>query len=166
MMLLTESPAESREQAPMDLKLKMILMVSLLLGTFGCSLSETRSQNRAIQSENRRVYEIYQQYMQSMNAQREMSGIPPQPIKSYEDWQFKNTNNKQTLKKTITVKGESKEVTYYWCTNHVGGKGMWVRHKPADCKMKDKQATNTTRATSGTTPTLQACAHVITDEQN
>ena len=71
----------------MDLKLKMIFLISVLLCTFGCSLTETRSQNRAIQSENRQVYEIYQQYMQSMNAQRQMSGVPPQPIKSYEDWQ-------------------------------------------------------------------------------
>jgi high-affinity K+ transport system ATPase subunit B len=91
MMLLAESPGESREQAPMDLKLKMILMISVLLVTFGCSLAETRSQNRAIQAENRQVYEIYQQYMQSMNAQRQMSGIPPQPIKSYEDWQKSGT---------------------------------------------------------------------------
>jgi hypothetical protein len=87
MILLAELPGESREQVSMDLKLKMIFMISVLLGTFGCSLAETRSQNRAIQSENRQVYEIYQQYMQSMNAQRQMSGVPPQPIKSYEDWQ-------------------------------------------------------------------------------
>ena len=87
MILTVELPGESREQGIMDLKLKMVFLISVLLCTFGCSLTETRSQNRAIQSENRQVYEIYQQYMQSMNAQREMSGIPPQPIKSYEDWQ-------------------------------------------------------------------------------
>ena len=68
-------------------KLKMIFLISALGYTFGCVAAEPRSQNRAIQAENRQVYEIYQQYMQSMNAQREMSGIPPQPIKSYEDWQ-------------------------------------------------------------------------------
>jgi hypothetical protein len=71
----------------MDQKLKMMVILSLLLGAFGCSLAETRSQNRAVQAENRQVYEIYQQYMQSMNAQRQMSGIPPQPVKSYEEWQ-------------------------------------------------------------------------------
>jgi hypothetical protein len=87
MILLAESPAESKEAAPMDRKLKMILMISLLLGPLGCSLAETRSQNQAVQSENRQVYEIYQQYMQSMNAQRQMSGVPPQPVKSYEEWQ-------------------------------------------------------------------------------
>ena len=87
MILLAELPGESREQAIMDIKLKMIFMISVLLCMFGCSLAETRSQNQAVQSENRQVYEIYQKYMQSMNAQREMSGIPPQPVKSYEDWQ-------------------------------------------------------------------------------
>jgi hypothetical protein len=87
MILLAELPEESREQAIMDIKLKMIFMISVLLCMLGCSLAETRSQNRAVQSENRQVYEIYQQYMQSMNAQRQMSGIPPQPVKSYEDWQ-------------------------------------------------------------------------------
>jgi hypothetical protein len=71
----------------MGLKLKMIFLISALLGTFACSPTETRSQNRAIKSENRQVFEIYQHYMQSMNAQREMSGIPPQPVKSYEEWQ-------------------------------------------------------------------------------
>lgn len=65
----------------------MIVLLSALWYTFSCVAAEPRRQNRAIQAENRRVYEIYQQYMQSMNAQREMSGIPPQPIKSYEDWQ-------------------------------------------------------------------------------
>jgi hypothetical protein len=87
MILLAELLGESREQAIMGIKLKMIFLISVLMGTFACSLAETRRQNRNIQSENRQVYEIYQQYMQSMNAQREMSGIPPQPVKSYEEWQ-------------------------------------------------------------------------------
>ena len=71
----------------MFIKLKMILLISALFYAFGCIAAAPPSQNRAIQAENRQVYEIYQQYMQSMNAQRERSGIPPQPIKSYEDWQ-------------------------------------------------------------------------------
>ena len=71
----------------MAIKLKMIFLISALLCTFGCSLAETRSQNQAIQAENRQVYQIYQKYMQSMNEEREMSGIPPKPMKSYEEWQ-------------------------------------------------------------------------------
>ena len=71
----------------MCIKLKMVVLIIALWGTFGCVAAETRSQNQAVQAENRQVYEIYQKYLQSMNAQRAMSGIPPQPIKSYEDWQ-------------------------------------------------------------------------------
>ena len=70
----------------MFMKLKMIFLISALLCT-ACSLAETSSQNRATQAENRQLYEIYQQYMQSQNQEREMSGIPPKPIRSYEDWQ-------------------------------------------------------------------------------
>lgn len=70
----------------MFMKLKMIVLISALLCT-ACSLAETRSQNQATQAENRQLYEIYQKYMQSQNVEREMSGIPPKPIRSYEDWQ-------------------------------------------------------------------------------
>ena len=56
----------------------------------------------------------------------------------YKDWQFQNPDNKKTIKKTIKVKGEDTEVTYYWCPNHNGGKGMWVRHKPEQGNNKDK----------------------------
>ena len=70
-------PEEDREHHVMFIKLKMILLISVLSGTFGCALAATPSQNRATQAENRQVYEIYQKYMQSMNAEREMSGIPP-----------------------------------------------------------------------------------------
>lgn len=81
--------------------------------------------------------------------------------RTYEDWQFKNTDNKSTVKKTITIKGESQEVIYYWCKHHVGGKGMWVRHKPENCKMKDRPAP----AAPTTPPTLQARQTIIRDEQ-
>ena len=70
----------------MVMKLTMNFLLTALLCS-ACSLGETSSRNRATQAENRQLYEIYQQYMQSMNAQRQMSGIPPKPIKSYEDWQ-------------------------------------------------------------------------------
>jgi hypothetical protein len=87
MILPAGLPGEFWEQVIMAIKLKRIFLISALFCAVGCSLAETRSQNQAIQSENRQVYEIYQKYMQSTNAQREMSGIPPLPIKSYGDWQ-------------------------------------------------------------------------------
>ena len=79
-------PAGAKEHIVMFMKLKMIFLISALLCT-ACSLAETSSQNRATQAQNRQLYEIYQKYMQSQNQEREMSGIPPKPIRSYEDWQ-------------------------------------------------------------------------------
>jgi hypothetical protein len=87
MIRLAELPEESEEQRVMAMKLKMIFLISALGCTFGCSPAETRSQNQAIQTENRQVYQIYQKYMQSMNEERDRSGLPPNPIKSYEEWQ-------------------------------------------------------------------------------
>lgn len=66
---------------------KMVFLLGALWGALGCSLAETRSQNRATQAENRQLYAIYQQYMQSQNEQRELSGVAPKPIKPYEEWQ-------------------------------------------------------------------------------
>jgi len=56
----------------------------------------------------------------------------------YEPWRFENKGNKATMKRTSKYKGEQKEFTYYWCKHHNQGKGMWVAHKPSECKLKDK----------------------------
>ena len=54
----------------------------------------------------------------------------------HKEWQFKKPEGSQREKKVkVKISGEEKEVTYYWCPNH-GEHGMWVRHKPADCKAK------------------------------
>ena len=75
-------------------------------------------------------------------------GTPTQPTgngksrygkkSNYAEWQFKNPDKKKTVKKTIKVKGVKTDVTYHWCPHHNQNKGMWVRHKPEDCKNKDK----------------------------
>jgi hypothetical protein len=87
MIRLVKLPAEDREPNIMSIKLKMVFLVGVLSGALGCALAETPSQNRATQAENRQVYEIYQKYIQSLNVEREMSGLPPKPIRPYEDWQ-------------------------------------------------------------------------------
>lgn len=66
---------------------KVVLLISTPVALAGCALAEVPAQNRAIEQENRRVYEIYQSYMQSTNEQREQFGINPEQIKSYEEWQ-------------------------------------------------------------------------------
>ena len=70
----------------MCMKLTMLVLIGALLCS-ACSLAEVPSQNQATQVENRQLYAIYQQYMRSQNQEREMTGLPPYPIKSYEDWQ-------------------------------------------------------------------------------
>ena len=73
----------------------------------------------------------------------------------HEDWQFENPNNKTKLVKRKKIKGEMKDVTYHWCKNHNQGKGMWVRHLPADCKNKS----------SDSPPSLIANGVVLDQEQ-
>jgi hypothetical protein len=68
-------------------KSAIILWLSVTLATAGCGLSEISAQNRATDQQNREVYEIYRSYMASSNAERERAGLPPQPIRSFEEWQ-------------------------------------------------------------------------------
>ena len=44
-------------------------------------------------------------------------------------WKNKNPGEKSKMNK------DGK--TYYWCTNHNQGAGMWVLHKPEDCRNRD-----------------------------
>ena len=60
----------------------------------------------------------------------------PPKKRGYEDWQFKNPDNKKQMTVKKKINGKVKDVIYFWCKNHQGGKGMWVRHKPAECKNK------------------------------
>ena len=80
--------------------------------------------------------------------------------REYPDWQFKNEGNKQSLKKTIKLKGVDTEVTYYWCKHHNKDQGMWVRHKPRECKNKDR----TPPAATATQPSLVARATILDQE--
>ena len=81
----------------------------------------------------------------------------------YQEWHFKNEGNKQTLKKNIKVKGQDTEVTYYWCKHHNKDQGMWVRHKPSECKNKDKTPPSAS-SSSGGTPSLVARTTILDQE--
>jgi hypothetical protein len=68
------------------IKLKIVFLMGALFCASGCGLSEIKSQNQSIEAENRRVYKIYQEYMQSMNEESVRSGVSPRPIMPYESW--------------------------------------------------------------------------------
>ena len=67
--------------------LRLVLCISALVALGGCGLADIPRQNQAIEAENMRVYAIYNSYMQSLNEQREQSGLNPERIRSYEEWQ-------------------------------------------------------------------------------
>jgi hypothetical protein len=69
--------------------LRIILFIyafMVLMALVGCGLADIPAQNRATEAENMRVYEIYQSSVRSMNEKRGESGIPPERIKSFEEW--------------------------------------------------------------------------------
>lgn len=66
---------------------KAVALSSVLLVLGGCALAEIPAQNRATAQENQRVYGIYQAYMESLNAQRQQFGLPPEQVKPYNEWQ-------------------------------------------------------------------------------
>ena len=66
--------------------LRIILFIYAFVALVGCGLADIPTQNRAIEEENMRVYDIYQSYMRSMNEQREETGMTPERIKSFEEW--------------------------------------------------------------------------------
>jgi hypothetical protein len=66
--------------------LRIILLISAMAALAGCGLADIPAQNRAVEAENQRVYDVYQSYMRSMNAEREETGMAPEKIKSYEEW--------------------------------------------------------------------------------
>lgn len=36
--------------------------------------------------QDRELYDLYRQYMETLNRNRERAGVPPLPVRSFEDW--------------------------------------------------------------------------------
>jgi hypothetical protein len=67
---------------------RMVALLGLCAGLITCTCAGGRAgtspQVRAQQ--NQQVYEVYRQYMEAMNQQREQAGLPPETVKSYEEF--------------------------------------------------------------------------------
>jgi hypothetical protein len=65
---------------------RLLALIGLLacLTAGACAAGRTSPPARAEQ--NQQVYEIYRQYMESTNQQRQESGLPPLTIRSYEEF--------------------------------------------------------------------------------
>jgi hypothetical protein len=67
---------------------KFVVLISLgaCLIAGGCAAGRTGTPPQARAEQNREVYETYRQYMEAMNQERQQAGLPPQPIRSYEEF--------------------------------------------------------------------------------
>jgi hypothetical protein len=65
---------------------KMAVWLLVLMILQGCGASEMAARNREVHEENRQVYEMYRAYQESTNLQRQKAGLPPRPVKDYDEW--------------------------------------------------------------------------------
>jgi hypothetical protein len=52
----------------------------------GCAAGRTKTSPQVRAEQNQQVYEIYRQYMEATNQQRQEAGLPPLTIRSYEEF--------------------------------------------------------------------------------
>ena len=62
----------------------IILVLSLTSACKTTGKTMTTQEYRAAQDQQ--VYELYRQYLETLNQQREQAGVPPAPVKSYEEF--------------------------------------------------------------------------------
>jgi hypothetical protein len=67
---------------------KLVALISLAacLIAGGCAAGRTGNSPQARAEQNQRVYEIYRQYMEAANQERQEAGLPPLTIRSYEEF--------------------------------------------------------------------------------
>jgi len=67
-------------------KLVAVISLAICLTAGACAAGRTRSAPQARAEQNQQVYEIYRQYMAATNQERQQAGLPPLPIRSYEEF--------------------------------------------------------------------------------
>ncbi len=92
----------------------------------------------------------------------------PKKKPKHPDWKFiAPTDGRTTMTKTVTINGVEKQVVYHWCLGHNnpnGGKGMWVAHKPSECKSMEKLKQQSS-STGAAAPKLQAHTVILDEDQ-
>ncbi len=63
-----------------------IILAGVVCGIWGCGLGEVQAERQAAMAANRELYQVYREYRQSQNLQRERAGLPPLTIKPFEEW--------------------------------------------------------------------------------
>jgi hypothetical protein len=56
------------------------------LAVGGCAAGKTEPPQSARETQDQQVYDLYRQYMEALNQQREQAGLPPVTLRSYEEF--------------------------------------------------------------------------------
>lgn len=70
-----------------------LLCFCVWLAVGGCATGGMDASSDATADQNREVYELYRQYMEAMNENRQRAGAPQVRIRSYEEWSQSPSTN-------------------------------------------------------------------------
>jgi hypothetical protein len=73
-------------------------------------------------------------------------------------WKETNVQNKETISKNGQL--------YYWCKHHRNGSGLWVVHKPEDCRNRARDETEATPTDAADTRAMAAIAEMTGDDSD
>ena len=73
-------------------------------------------------------------------------------------WKLENKDGNQTL--------EQSGKTYYWCMRHNNNKGMWVLHKPHQCRNCPNKSEEEEEKADACNKQEQAMPTIIEDDRN
>jgi hypothetical protein len=67
-------------------RIAALLGLCACLTMCACAGGRTGTSPQVRAQQNQQVYEVYRQYMGAMNQQRQQAGLPPETVKSYEEF--------------------------------------------------------------------------------
>jgi hypothetical protein len=67
-------------------KLLALMCVWAWLAAGGCAAGKTEPPRSARETQDQQVYDLYRQYMEALNKQREQAGLPPVTVRSYKEF--------------------------------------------------------------------------------
>jgi hypothetical protein len=67
-------------------RIAALLVLCACLTMCACAGNRAGTTPQVRTQQNQQVYEVYRQYMEAMNQQREQAGLPPETVKSYEEF--------------------------------------------------------------------------------
>jgi len=62
----------------------VLMCLCACLAAAGCGPGRTASPQKATAVQDQQIYEVYVQYMEALNQQRQQADLPPLAIRSYE----------------------------------------------------------------------------------